>query len=58
MTAIGRSECGLACTDKDRDKRLQPLAADALAGFAQHDQRLSDRFVIHPIPWRSCWLRM
>lgn len=58
MTAIGRSECGPARTDKARDKRLQPLAADAVAGLPQHDQRLPDRFVLHPIPWRSCRLRM
>ena len=29
-------------------RRLQPLAADPISGFPNHDQRLADRLVVDP----------
>jgi hypothetical protein len=38
----------LHCRDQQRDERLQPLPADPVARFPEHNKRLSHRFVINP----------
>ena len=39
--------------DKDRQQRLQPLAADSVARLPQDDQRLFHSLVVDPEPSRS-----